>query len=323
MNPDMSRLLDMRALLLFEAIYTTGSVSRAAVRLGLSQPTISIGLGRLREHFGDELFVRAPGGVMATPMAEQLIWPVREALRAVEDISGLRAGFDPATAQRTFRIAMTDASHIALMPKIYGHVHKAAPGVRLEATGIDETLAQRLQSGEADIAIGLIHDLDTGFYQQSLYAQDWICLTGRAHPVIAGGMTLDTYQAGEHVAIKGGTGQGLLDATIDRSGIRRFVKLRMPGFLGLSAILNSTDLIATLPRHIGETLAEASGLHVHACPFEIEGFQVRQHWHARFHNDPANQWIRKVCTALFASRAVHDQIPRRPHAAIRETPAAG
>ncbi|PHP67717.1 LysR family transcriptional regulator [Zhengella mangrovi] len=307
---DLSRMLDVRSLLLFEAIFAEGSVSRAAGKLGLSQPTVSIGLARLREHFGDELFVRAAGGVVATPLAEQVIWPVRDALRAIEDVSGLRSTFDPATAQRTFRIAMTDASHIALMPKIYGQVHQVAPGIRLEATGIDQTLAGRLQSGEADLAIGLVQGLETGFYQQALYAQDWICLTGDTHHLGSQPMTLDDYQAGEHVAIKGGTGQGLLDRTIASGGIRRAVKLRLPGFLGLSAILNSTGLIATLPRHIGETLAEASGLRVHECPFEIEGFMVRQHWHARFHDDPANRWIRNVCTTLFSGRGGRPPGPR-------------
>lgn len=300
---DASRLLDLRSLLLFEAIFSEGSVSRAAEKLGLSQPTVSLGLAKLREHFSDELFVRSARGVVATPLADQLIWPVRDALRVVEGVSGLRTVFDPATEQRTFRIAMTDASHIALMPKIYGHVHRVAPGIRLEATGIDETLADRLQSGEADLAIGLVHGLETGFYQQALYSQDWICLTGGTHDLVSRGMTLDDYQAGEHVAVKGGTGQGLLDKTIETRGIRRDVKLKLPGFLGLSAILSSTNLIATLPRHIGNTLAEAAGLTVYACPFEIEGFLVRQHWHARFHNDPANQWIRSVCTGLLAERS--------------------
>lgn len=300
--PDTSRMLDLRSLLLFEAIFSEGSVSRAAEKLGLSQPTISIGLAKLRDHFGDELFVRSARGVVATPLADQMIWPVRDALRAVEGVSDLRAVFDPATEQKTFRIAMTDASHIALMPKIYGHVHRVAPGVRLEATGIDETLSVRLQSGEADLAIGLIHGLETGFYQQALYSQDWVCLTGASHELVSAEMTLDDYQAGEHVSVKGGTGQGLLDKTVETHGIRRDIKLRLPGFLGLSAILNSTSLIATLPRHIGNTLADAAGLNVYACPFEIEGFLVRQHWHARFHNDPANQWIRGVCTGLFAGR---------------------
>lgn len=299
-----AKTLDVRLLALFEAVYSTASVTMAADRLGLSQPTVSIGLAKLRDHFSDKLFVRAPNGLTATPLAEKLIYRVREALQAVEEISLIRSDFDPATAKRSFKIAMTDASHITLMPTIFSDVRRKAPGIRLEATGIDATLGERLQSGEADIAIGLIHGLETGFYQQALYSQDWICLTRPDHPLMNDGMTQTAYEAGEHVAIEGGTGQGLLDEAIESGGINRLIKLRLPGFLGISAILLSSDLIATLPRHIGNTLAAASGLQVHECPITAEGFRVRQHWHARFHNDRANQWIREVCTELFASNQV-------------------
>jgi DNA-binding transcriptional LysR family regulator len=292
--------MEIRLLRLFEAVYSTGSVTRAAVALELSQPTVSIGLASLRKHFGDDLFVRTATGFAPTPLADQLIWPVREVLQGADRLSNWTSVFDPATEDRTFRIAMTDASHIALMPQLYAHVRMNAPAVRLEATSIDSTLARRLQSGDADIAIGLVHGLETGFYQQALYMQDWICLTRRHHPLMADGMTLGAYERGEHVAIIGGTGQALLEEAIERQGVDRDVRLKLPGFLGISATLTGSDLISTLPRNIGETLARNANLEVHACPFAIEEFAVRQHWHARYHDDPANRWLRSLCSNLFA-----------------------
>jgi DNA-binding transcriptional LysR family regulator len=194
---------------------------------------------------------------------------------------------------------MTDASHITLLPQILSTVRKAAPGVALEAGRIDDMMPQGLQSGEADLALGLIPSLETGFYQQTLFKQDFICLTGPRHPRIRKTLTLAHYQAEGHIGIVSGTGQQLLEDAVAQFGIERRVMLRLPGFLGLTAILAASDLIVTLPRHIGETLAAIGGLRVHACPFPIPSFSVKQHWHARYHHDTANRWLRGLCAGLF------------------------
>jgi DNA-binding transcriptional LysR family regulator len=112
-------------------------------------------------------------------------------------------------------------------------------------------------------------------------------------------LTLAHYQAEGHVGIVSGTGQQLLEEALEKFGIERRVMLRLPGFLGLTAILSSSDLIVTLPRHIGETLAALGRLRVHACPFPISPFFVKQHWHARYHHDTANRWLRGLCARLF------------------------
>lgn len=295
--------LDIRLLRLFEAIHATGSITRAADMLGLAQPTVSVGLGRLRTHFADPLFVRGPDGMLPTPLADSLIGPIRDALQALRQIAGWRAGFDPATARRILRIAMTDASHITLLPAIMTALREMAPGIVLEASRIDGQLAGALQSGDVDLALGLIPALETGFFQQVLFAQDWICLASPAHPRLADGLTLARYVDEQHIGVISGTGQGLLEAAIRDQEIERRVALRLPGFLGLATILAGSDLIATLPRHIGTVLAGLGGLAVHECPFPIPGFSVKQHWHARYHHDPANRWLRKLCARLFLPSA--------------------
>jgi DNA-binding transcriptional LysR family regulator len=156
-------LIDTRLLRLFETIYAVRNVTRAAELLGLSQPTVSIGLGKLRAHFGDPLFVRTTTGMQPTPPADALIGQVRDMLEALRQISQWEAHFDPAMADRTFRICMTDASHVALLPQLLAHVRKAAPHVRLEAARIDADMPQALQSGRADLAVGLIPGLGVWF----------------------------------------------------------------------------------------------------------------------------------------------------------------
>lgn len=292
-------LLDANLLQLFELIYDTRSVTRAAEQLGLAQPTVSIWLGKLRHQLGDPLFVRTPSGMLPTPEAEALIGTVRQALESLRYLAQRQTKFDPATSARRFRICMTDASHITLLPQLLAHVRSVAPGVRLGAERIDERTAQRLESGEADLALGLIPELGAGFYQQSLYNQDWVCLANARHPRIGQTLTQDDYQREGHITVVSGTGHQLLDASLDRFHRTHQVVLELPGFLGLTAIVSTTDLLVTLPRHIGETLAALGGLRAFPCPIPIPSFTVKQHWHSRYHNDPGNRWLRGLCADLF------------------------
>lgn len=298
-------LLSIKLLRLFDLLYSTNSVTRAGEAMGQSQPTVSNWLGRLRRQLGDELFVRTAAGMQATPRAEELIVPVREALAALRRVAAPAEAFDPSVATRRFRICMTDASHITLLPRLLAHVRAAAPGVRLEAARIDDQTGQALQSGQADLAIGLVPWLESGFYQQVLYPQDWVCLVNARHPRIgAKGLGLRDYKAEAHIGIVGGTGIQLLEAALERQQVERRILLELPGFLGLAAIVSTTDLVATVPRHIGETLASSSAgvLNVHDCPVPVPAFTVKQHWHARFHQDSANRWLRALCEELFAAK---------------------
>ena len=296
-------LLDIKLLRLIDQLYATRSVTRAAEALGQSQPTISIWLARLRLQLGDPLFVRTGEGMLPTPRADALMPTVREVLSGLERLSESGAAFDPATAQRRFAICMTDASHITLLPLLLAHVRALAPGLALEASRIDADLAGNLQSGKADLAVGFLPWLDAGFYQQTLYSQDWICLANANHPRVAddqpASWNLQVYQAEAHIGISSGTGYQLLDSAVASKHITRQIRLELPGFLGLSAILSTSDLIGTLPRHIGEALAAASGLRVLPLPFEIPSFTVKQYWHARYHHDAANRWLRGICAELF------------------------
>ncbi|MEY3490557.1 MAG: hypothetical protein RL655_2125 [Pseudomonadota bacterium] len=302
LNPEE---IDLKLLRLLDSLYATRSVTRTAEQIALSQPTVSIGLARLRKMLSDPLFVRTSEGMQPTPRTEDLMPAVRQVLAGMSQLISSASQFDAATSERTFRIFMTDASHITLMPRLFGHVHALAPGIRLEAATIGPQMASELQSGEADLALGLIPGLEAGFYQQALFDQDWICLANPRHPRLGAKLTLKTYLTEAHVGIVSGTGATLLDNALYRAGQQRQVQLALPGFLGLPAILQGSDLIATLPRHIGETLAHSARLRVLPCPLPIDGFTVKQYWHTRFHHDPANTWLRGICSSLFLQSQRH------------------
>jgi DNA-binding transcriptional LysR family regulator len=295
----LEALPEPKLLQLFDVLYQCRSVTRAAEQLGQSQPTISIWLARLREQLNDPLFVRTPGGMAPTPRADQLIGPCREVLESLRRLTAWEPQFIAATAQRRFRLCVSDASHITLLPSILNHLRSHAPGIRLEAARIDGNTESALESGEADLAIGFVPWLGGGMYQQVLFEQDWVCLSNPQHPRLSNGMSLERYRAEGHVQISFGTGQKLLEAGLARAGIERRIMLELPAFLGLGMIIGTTDLLGTLPRHIGQTLADMHGLQVHDCPFEVEGFTVKQHWHARYHQDNGNRWLRDVVRGLF------------------------
>lgn len=174
-------------------------------------------------------------------------------------------------------------------------------GLRLVAARINGNTESALESGEADLAIGLVPGLGGGMYQQVLFEQDWVCLSNPQHPRLGKGMNLARYRAEGHVQIIAGTGQKLLEAGLAWAGIERRIMLDLLAFLGLGMIIGKTDLLATLPQHIGQTLADMHGLRAHNCPFEVEGFTVKQHWHARYHQDSGNRWLREVVRGLFQS----------------------
>ncbi len=298
-QPDPETLPELKLLLLFDRLYDTRSVTRAAEQLGQSQPTVSIWLARLREQLRDPLFVRTPQGMQPTPRADALIGQTREVIEALRRLSAWEPEFVPVSARRRFRICITDASHITLLPQLLAHLRALAPQVRLAVARIDGNTAAALESGEADLAVGHAPWLESGIYQQTLFAQDWVCLAHPAHPRIGRALSLRRYQAEAHITIAAGTGQQLLEDALAAHRVQRQVLLELPGFLGLGPIISTTDLIVTLPRHIGETLARLSGLAVFPCPLPVPSFDVKQHWHARYHRDAGNRWLRGVMAGLF------------------------
>lgn len=309
-------LPDLKLLQMFDLLYETRNVTRVAEQLGQSQPTVSIWLGRLRDHLRDPLFVRTPGGMAPTPQADALIGPCRQILESLRRLAAWEIAFDPATAQRRFRICMTDASHITLLPRLLAHVRALAPGIRLEAARIDGNTERALESGEADLTIGYVPWLSGGIYQQLLYEQDWVCLANRHHPRIGTRLGVRQFCEEGHVAIVGGTGAQLLQEALARERVDRDVVLELPGFLGLGAIIQTTDLITTLPRHTGEVLALSHQVAVHPCPIPVQAFAVRQHWHARYHHEAGNRWLRGIVLQLFGR-------PQVPAAGSAPTEEAG
>ena len=199
--PGPRGLLDSKLLQFFDVLYRTRSVSRCADLLGQAQPTLSIWLGRLRRELNDPLFVRTGRGLEPTPRADALITTTRTAIDLLQRLTETEEAFDPGSSRRRFSMCLTDASHMTLMPLILRRP-AGRTGRRFAPTAlqIDADTGRKLASGEADLALGLIPDLDSGFYQQILYTQDWICLANAKNSALPGELiTRDDYERAGHV----------------------------------------------------------------------------------------------------------------------------
>lgn len=292
--------MDLKLLAVFDEVYKTRSVSRAGENLGLAQSSISIALGRLRRHFGDPLFVRTAEGMQPTPHATSLLVPVRQALELLRGITRQQAAFEPAQAQRLFRICMTDITHLALLPALINRLRDVAPGIHVEISHISAQTPRMLESGDADLAVGYMPQLEAGFYQQKLFEQDFACVVRSGHPRVHARMTPAMFKRENHVVVTAsGTGLNLVEEELVRQGVERNIALRVPNFLGLGGLVASTDLVVTVPRRVAETLVRIADVKPVRPPFALPTFAIKQHWHERFQQDPANRWLRAVISDLF------------------------
>lgn len=287
-------LVEVKYLRFLDVLYSTRRLSHTAELLGQSAPTMSIWLGALRELTGDPLFVRTPAGMQPTPRVETMMPLVRSALAAMYALTREPDAFDPRAASRRFRVCLSDGAILTLLPRILALLRRKAPQVRLEAVKLDGNASSLLASGEADLSLGYIPTLETGFYQQALFDQSWVCLVSPEHPIIRSRFGVDLYAEAEHVDIPHGTGHAMLTAAMARHQVQRKVCVEIPVYLGLPAMISGSDLIATVPSLTGYTLAQMSGLDVHPCPVPIPPFTVMQYWHERFHLDPGNRWLRQL-----------------------------
>jgi DNA-binding transcriptional LysR family regulator len=292
--------MDMRLLSVFDEVYKTRSVSRAAENLEIPQTSVSLALARLRRSFNDPLFVRTSEGMVPTPHATELLVPLRQALELLRAATRERVIFDPATSTRHFRISMTDVSHLEFLPKLVHRLGVVAPSIHVEVLRITPDTRRLLECGESDLAIGYMPELEAGFYQQQFFEQGFACVVRRNHPRVERQMTIAKFKRESHVAITApGTGHELLEQELGRKAIERRVALSLPTLPGLGNLLAQTDLIATVPERVAQMLMRIAAVKALRPPFELPSFAIKQHWHERYQHDHANKWLRSLIADLF------------------------
>lgn len=292
---NLSRL-DLNLFIVFDAIYAQQSLTRAAEVLHVTQPAVSNSLARLRSLFDDPLFVRSPGGVRPTPLARQLIEPVRQALATLNDCVSARLDFDPAQAEQAFRIHATEQAEYGVVPALLERLTQVAPAVRLEVVFMNRRdVALALASGDLHLALDAPLLNHPELVSRPLHSDRYVCAFRNAHPLATQPFTLEAYLAAQHVHVSSRLkGSGHVDLALRAIGERRRIALRLQHYGALPAILAQSDLLASIPAG----LAQRWGLQLRELPFETSATDLHLFWHRTADHDPAINWLREQITRV-------------------------
>jgi len=292
MKADM-RTLDLNLLKALDALLDERSVTRAAARLALTQPAVSGMLNRMRDHFDDPLFIRAPHGMVPTTRAEALAAPVK---RILADIDALLQpiAFDPITANLTFTLAATDYALRAVVVPFIAALKVRAPHIRVRVVPVEpERLVNQLGQGKLDLALMTPHTTPDELHSRALYDERYVCMMRADHPDAGKPLTLDRFCALEQVLVsyEGEGFHGVTDDALAKIGRTRRVGLSVSSFLVLPDVLTISDMIAVVPERMAENRA---GMFVCDTPASVQGFTKSMAWHERTHRSPAQQWLREL-----------------------------
>jgi DNA-binding transcriptional LysR family regulator len=293
---------DLNLLPILVALYDELNVSGAGRRLGMSQPSVSKALRRLRDAFDDPLFVRGPRGLVPTPRAHAMVRAARPHLRHLQEDLLKEEVFDPATNAMPITLAVSDIAEMAFYPSIIEHFHRHAPKCVVKTVAAsDDELAQGLESGEIDLAAGYHPALSRrNFRKRLLSRHGFACLLRSGHPQWNTRLATADYTAAEHIGVRReGSSQELLERFFDRRRLRLNIPVYTSHVLSVPFIVMESDLVATLPHAVVTRFAAlTTAVRAALPPFDL-AYDLKLHWHRRFDNEPRSRWIREQMIAVF------------------------
>lgn len=290
--------VDLNLFIVFDAIYTEANLTRAGQIVGITQPAVSNALARLRDTFNDPLFVRTAQGMVPTPMAQNIITPVRQALQLLRVSVQESRSFIPGEANKTYRISMTDLTEAVILPHLSARIRRLAPNVNLDSflTRRRET-TKELAAGRLDFAIDAPLNTDPQVRHVRLFEDRYVCIMRKGHPLASKErITLDDYLAQSHIHISSRrNGLGHVDLALGKMGLQRRVDLRSQHYQMAPLVLESTDMVMT----VNERFARRHNLHWVELPIDdIPLIQTHLFWHESTDQDPANRWMREQIIEL-------------------------
>jgi len=285
------RRIDLNLLVILDALLGEQHVTRAAERLHLSQPAVSHALARLRDLLGDPLLVRAGSGLVPTARALELAAPLAEILAQVQSLLAPNT-FDPASARRTFRLAMSDYGAAIILPGLIRTLRTEAPGIDLQISHASrEGMVEGLLNGDIDLAAGVLPELPGDLRSTPLFEERYVCLLDRQSLPAAGVLDLSTYLSRPHVLLEmRGSGTPEIERTLTALRERRRVAVSLPHWSVAPRFISGTDLILTVASRALNEVDDQS-LIVLPPPFEIAPFTFVSAWHKRRGGDQALNWL--------------------------------
>ncbi len=288
--------IDLNLFVVFEAIYAEGNLTRAGEVLHVTQPAVSNALARLRENFGDPLFVRAGRGVAPTPVAENLIGPVRQALRQLQSSLDARARFEPAEARRTFDISLSDIGASLLLPGLLAELASTAPHLRLRCHQRDRReIARELAAGSLDLAIDIPALARAPLQAARLLSDRYVCVLRRGHPAARGRLSLARFLSLSHVTVSSRrAGRSYVELALARKNLQIESVLRVQHYQPAFHVVQNGDSVLAAPH----SLARRYDVAVRSLPFEVPELETFLYWHRSRDGDPGHRWLRERILAL-------------------------
>ncbi|WP_309085022.1 LysR family transcriptional regulator [Chelativorans sp.] len=294
------RNADLNLLVVLNALLDERSVTRAATRLGMSQPAASRALARLRVLFSDALLVDGTGGYLLTARAEEMRPLLRNTLAGVSELLEGRT-FDPMRANGPVRLLMLDLEAAVLAPRLIARLAEQAPSVDLQVVPPGPRPLEALEADAVDVLIGVVEDAPAGIRKRSLYQDDFVTLMRAEHPAARKALTLERFLELDHVVVSiTGSGRAWVDEILARSGRQRRVKVRVPSFFAAVEIAARSDLVMTLPSSLARTAADMRRFVMAPPPLDLGNVVISLAWHARHHDAPRHIWLRKMIVAAVA-----------------------
>lgn len=287
------RRIDLNLLVILDALLSEQHVTRAAERLHLSQPAVSHALARLRDVLGDPLLVRAGSTLVPTARALELVAPLAEALAQVQSLLAPNT-FDPATARRTFRVAMSDYGAAIILPGLIRTLRREAPGIDLQISHASrEGMLEGVLNGDIDVAAGVFPEMPNELRSTLLFEERYVCLLDRCSLPADGVLDLPTYLSRPHVLLEmRGSGTPEIERALTALRERRSVAISLPHWNVAPQLISGTDLILTVSsRSVREI--DQQELIVLPPPFEIAPFTFVLAWHKRRGGDQALNWLNR------------------------------
>jgi len=287
---------DLNLLPIFVALMEERSVTRAAERVGMTQPALSNALARLRVMLQDQLFVRERYGIQPTPIALELAPMIAEALAQLDDAVLGQQGFDPTRADRLFTIAPNGYVEFVLLPAIVARLQKVAPGIKLRLTPYGNDLIETgVVSGTTALVLGRIVDPPDNLVVQHLMDEGLACAVRADHPEVGDTLTRAQFETMKHVNIvpPGRMRAGLFQALAQQE-LKRDVAISVTNFFAVAEMVAVTDYCATLPALICQRLRQDPRLKILPAPVDLGSFPVEMAWHVRYRHDPAHRWLRTL-----------------------------
>jgi DNA-binding transcriptional LysR family regulator len=292
-------MVDLNLLVAFDALVAERSVSRAAEKLGVTQPAVSHALKRLRYLFKDDLLTRGPNGMQPTGRALSLHPGVQSVLADIRSIVSTGNVFDPATTSRAFRLSMSDAMSVEALPFIVRRIRRDAPSIDLVvSTSGPQESCRRIADDEIDLAIGVFPHVPKELRSRELYRDILICVADKRNKRLKNGrMELQAYLDSPHVTVARNRDTGIqVDEILDSMGIQRRIVVAVPHYLSIPSLIRGTDLVAHTRRRLLSVFRMSADLVVFPVPLpmkvpELEFIQI---WHKRYEGDPGHRWLRDL-----------------------------